>query len=591
MYRELGTRRFGIANGPYASGIRSFDLNDLPEGIRERLRDIAGNTGVPSPIHRSEWKPRRLRAALLGAFLGASALVYAVATYQSGAMYHGSGTIAWYALAGGVFALSLYSLIQGIRDNRRAIVHLLLPCDLIYLDETRVITRSLGGLRGVTHASFSSELELQFDDGYHELLTFSSVAAADQAVASLERAQDEMEALTVAPDISRAAKLDPFQPLRGDELWNRKTSLPGRMKRVKLTRALVAGLSLCLGIGLGLAVRVFRNALTDDYVYATARRNAGSLEHYKQTSALRRHVAAAEAEANALREHDREHDHRRQQDEYFDVYAQRSRIATASRVELPKPLQAEEAALLKSAHLRYAKLHPANPAAIALVHFALERGSERGQRSLRVKWQRKRIGQPTNLLGHSELSECDPDTVLHEMEQRIIIGLNLVTEQNLEPYVLSFSPSDEAYDIDVNYTVRGAKEATEFEFNFGVNGAELDDALSDKDIEQWRQTPGEASDRETSPSAKVSTSAPAKGANAAPNRLRESMQFQLKMPPTARRPTLRERSVFASMSQNTCPDFPVWARAMDRLYDELYSWFFSGPVRVPIQATPVTQPK
>lgn len=66
---------------------------------------------------------------------------------------------------------------------------------------------------------------------------------------------------------------------------------------------------------------------------------------------------------------------------------------------------------------------------------------------------------------------------------------------------------------------------------------------------------------------------------------REVAKFDLTMPPAKALPPLRESSLFPTTAND--PDQRLAARAFDRLYDELYGLFFTGPVRVPLRTANV----
>ncbi len=222
-----------------------------------------------------------------GLALGACAVVAVLFAYRFGdlagwrlgLLARGLAVLA-FATLGGALASTVFARLRGVGFRGLAIF----PLDLVRIDGHALHVTPFGSLRSARVLASGvapdgdgvSTLILAFEDGSEHRLPFASEADAEALYRSIEAAQDQLELLTIAPDLERAVLLDPFFEIRGD------AGFSGAARAGKSLRLVpAAGALFFFGIGL-LATNV-RDRLSERALVAKlfASANVALWEQYR----------------------------------------------------------------------------------------------------------------------------------------------------------------------------------------------------------------------------------------------------------------------------------------------------------------------
>jgi hypothetical protein len=553
MYREVGSggRVFGVRGGPYAGAARSFRREDLPASVLARLEASLNQKALPHPLgKRADNRTRPLYAALFVAGVATAILLGLAFGTARGTLVHEGLLSVVYAALGALSPAGFVRLGILLRQARIPTGTFLLPLDLVTLSKSSFTVRPLGGLRkaevGQPSSGGRASLRLTFEDGHSETFGFASMRGADAAYAELEAAQGQLEELTYAPDPEFMVLLDPLFSIRDSELWNHakaielevaKPSLAERAKALSPLAVALGALSLIFGAGAGAALRSVRNGLADDHFFQVS-----SAQDYLEKTKMHRHDLMARGRVEAKKTEAAEQAKVKRMDAEYAVFAERDLIRTRRRGELSAALQEEETKLLTEARVGYAKVASTRDPVRTFVQAALARGSDSGKRTILVRFERR--GKP------SRMRTCSPEHQLLAMERQMVLSLNIVLAQKVSPLVLSFqlAKESEAEDLIIRSSISSAASPWS-PMTFAVSLLPI-------------------------PVGAASGSGASKP---------KAESFTLNMPEPKAEPKLRASSIFASLPEASCMDegFVFYARGLDRLYDELHGFFFSGPIQVP----------
>jgi hypothetical protein len=227
--------------------------------------------------------------------LGACALVGVLFAYRFGdlagwrlgLLARGLAVLA-FATLGGALASAVFARLRGVGFRGLAIF----PLDLVRIDRHALHVTPFGSLRsarvlasGVAPGGDTREssevggvatLILSFEDGSEHRLPFASEAAAEALYRAIEAAQNQLEILTIAPDLERAVLLDPFFEIRGDAAF----SGAARARKSPILAPAMGALFFC---GIGLLATNVRDRLSEralvDKLFASA--NVALWEQYR----------------------------------------------------------------------------------------------------------------------------------------------------------------------------------------------------------------------------------------------------------------------------------------------------------------------
>lgn len=217
-------------------------------------------------------------------------------------------------------------------------------------------------------------------------------------------------------------------------------------------------------------------------------------------------------------------------------------IAVTPDAELNADERARVDALISEGLVRYEQIAATSPEGPAFVRAALLRGRATGHRAISIGFH------PT---GKTELAWGSHHAGAF-FEGRVENALRHAFGEQFSPAILRVERAKDGYpDIDVSYTINEAslaapRETSEIlreEFVFTMNLQHGDEV----------RLKGSGKPLKT---------------------------FSLTLPKASTLPTLRVNTLFPQ--QKPSPDHLMAARAFDRLYDELYSVFYSGAIRVPL---------
>ncbi len=555
MYRELASvgKVFGIRGGPYAGKPRRVELHKLPASVRERLSRAIHGSGLPHPILRTSeparyslWLPLIVIAAVAAAITAREDFGAVGRPYQ--------GPLFFFAY-GAAFAIVVSGAVAIGRRMRRGPLAqgvYLFPLDIVEIDRTTMTVRPMGGLRRVTIelvGGNKTRLELTFEDDARYAFPCRDEAHAEKTYEALERAQDQIESLTLTKDLGDALDADPFFGVRvGDgsaeaELrW--RALAPDAPSTTARRTAAFSFVPPLVGVAVGLGAFVARNAFSDDMAYEAARTEntsislgtylgAGGRRHRDQARAKLAELQAREAslhETDVLQK--QMHD-----DQNKDA------IWKSADIDLTPEQRAKAAALARTSLEAYEPIKAKDPSVEKRLNGLLARGSATGDRALSVRFTRSlKDTTPAADPGRAWFEGA----ALNGFQDIAFRALRKVFGQTFSPLVLDLKQTTSDPDLAIVYQVKRA---------------------SDLDVEVVFDV----------------SFAMAEG---------KPVTFHLTMPRPKDTPKLRPGSLYRTTDRGPVVDLceRIAARAFDRLYDELYGLFFSGPIRVPVAVPSASAP-
>jgi hypothetical protein len=238
MYRRAAAQGplQGVAAGPYTGGRKVVDAGKLTRAAKKRLADCLAGRAEPSPI---AYDRRSSLASSVRAVWGAVvAVIVLVLTFARGFDDRTSGwevqplhAVAIYLLACGLFSFALLAILRrrflvggdALRPGRY-----LLPLDLVEISpidargRQRIVVQPLGDARdcAVRGEGRKAELVITFLDTSHATFALRSDPGGQVTLRRLEHAQRLLEELTYTKDISQSFAHDPFFDLRADASWS-----------------------------------------------------------------------------------------------------------------------------------------------------------------------------------------------------------------------------------------------------------------------------------------------------------------------------------------------------------------------------------
>jgi hypothetical protein len=520
--------------------------------VRKRLARSLDGRGRPAPIAIDVRRPSRLyRALVLGSVVGTLGL--AALVVGSWSHVQPQETMFLYALV--ALPLALLAAAVGHRWIVRGGAPLdpgkvLLPLDLLVFDGRVLTLTPLGSVRdvGVVGEGPSLRLVLFFEGGDEVSFPMPSTTHAERTYDALVEAQRTLEELSYGDDLARALDRDPFFSARStDELRRAEVvAEPARVPGVGWAFALAA----LFALGFGRGAHSATNELSDRvrFKQALAADTDDAMRAYLAAGGLRRREAELFLGGRAME---------RRKAAVLDATKERiarNEALLVATVGAPihdppgfvKPRDAAEwnaahADCLRAITARSPPSRKALPLLTALVDEA-----------------RRGVGGPAHLGIHFERAVEVPETPalrasLAARERETARALAVIFSEVCPRSVL-----DVGYDgaklaegspgIRVRYELRKAKAGTAPGYSIL-----LPEVRFDVTLEVWPRKPA---------------------------------GFSLTMPPPAEpRPVTRPSSLFriderAPLDLRLLDAFT--ARAFDRLYDELYSLFFDGNVKVPL---------
>lgn len=526
MYRELASLdAFGVPGGPYTGKPRTVRFADLPASVRLRLERCVSREELPAPLLTAaapRWR--------IDSWVGVLALVLVV----GGGLEAFPGLVPMWCLPLATAALAFAGwLLQRLvaRDNLARGMYLF-PLDIVEAEGGSLRLTPMGSLRraGIRRAGAALALELQFDHGALYRFECADEAAATRAYAKLVEAQAAVERVTFGRDLEETVDLDPLFAIRGDNLT--RSFAPLRAVLATLAGAL-CGMLCFAGFSVRADNRVWNAALAEHTVAA--------YRGYVQQGG---HWHRAEA---ALRARELE----LAQEPAPPAPALEPTFAHRADAELTAPQVGARASMQQDATMRY------------VAHVMASQGDDPWQRNVHFAGYLQRIFDAAREHGddglyfvfehrlHGLVSEqldlqSELETAVAAREERLLAAFGQVLSETIPTAVLtvaSLAPEaahDRAFVVHVVTSVN-ARSARAFDVDFEVTprsgGAPLAQA------------------------------------------------FHLAMP-APERPlvSVRPRSLFHLADTNgpTRDVDLVTARAFDRLYDEVFSFFFPGNPVVPL---------
>lgn len=560
MYRELASvgKVFGIRGGPYAGKPRRVELHKLPDPVRERLSRAIHGSGLPHPILRIT---ERARYSLWLPLMIIAAVALVVTAREDfgvvGRPYQGPQFFLVYGAALAILVTGAAAIGRRMRRGPLAQGVYLFPLDIVEIDRTAMTVRPMGGLRRVTienAGAGKTQLALTFEDDVRYVFQCRDEAHAEKTYEDLERAQDRIESLTLTKDLGDALDADPFFGVRvGDgsaEAEMRWRALAPDSQAVTARRtAAFSFVPPFVGVALGLGAFVARNAFSDDMAYEAARTEntsislgtylaAGGRRHRDQA-----HARLAELQARETSLHETDVLQKQMHDDQ-----NKDAIWKSPDADLTPEQRAKAAALARTSLEAYEPIKAKDASVAKRISALLARGSQTGDRALTVRFTRSlKDTTPSSDAGRKWFE----GPALDGFQDIAFRAFRKVFGQTFSPLVLDLKQTTSDPDLAIVYQVKRAADL-DVEVVFDVSFAM-----------------GEG----------------------------KPVTFHLTMPRPKDTPKLRVGSLYRTTDRGPVVEQCelVSARAFDRLYDELYALFFSGPIRVPVavpsgSAAPSTPP-
>jgi hypothetical protein len=551
MYRRAAAQGplQGVAAGPYTGGPRTIDAGKLSPATRKRLAECLASRAEPSPIASDRasaisWSVAATWAAIVAIIAGV--LVFArgfddpASAWEIQPFY----AVVLYLLVFGLFVWARLAIMrrrfliggETLRPGRY-----LLPLDFVEIaavdarGRQRITVRPLGDARDavVRGEGRSSELVITFVDTSVATFALRADPGGQVTLRRLEHAQRLLEELTYSKDLAQSFDHDPFFDFRADGSWaTASATAEDAPLSLRTKRSLVmgrAGWAMAIAAAIVLALGAFgaRNAI--------GRR----LRTVRDARAERERAAKELAERRAREDEEEE----------------------KAREEASKKLYAQKMTPMACAEAFRDKANPAHPEVPKILAAMIDAAERAHDPRVQVFWRRLGPAGPI----------ADVDWALREDEMLRTFGR--VVSEACPSGVLRFTgqigDDDEIRELPkwglfIDYTRSWPK----------------------KYVVARRGVPGETLTVE-GPS--VVFDVKLVGPNAS-----GTATFRLTMPPPDKLAMAhRPASIFASsLVDDGTYDERVYgsltARAFDRLYDELWSLFFAGNPRVPLDRLPTS---
>lgn len=550
MYRRAAAQGplQGVAAGPYSGGRKIVDAGKLTRAAKKRLVDCLAGRAEPSPIAYD--RPSSVISSVRAVWGAVVAVIVVVLTFARG---FDDATSAWeiqpayalaiYFLACGLFAYAVLAVLrrrflvggEALRPGRY-----LLPLDIVDISPVdargrqRILVTPLGDARdcAVRGEGRKTELIITFDDTSQVTFALRSDPGGQITLRRLEHAQRLLEELTYTKDLSEAFAHDPFFDLRADGSWSSAAATDeDAPMSVRTRRSLVAGR----------AGPVVAGVLTFTLAFGTfGIRNAVArrLVHARELRAMRERVAKELAQKRAQEDEEEERVREEAMKRMMSTREMTAKTcldafrekASPAHPEVPKILEAILATVEKSADAR--------------VPFVWKRTSSKAHAPISPEHWAVREKETSDTWGRVLSETCPPNIVRFAHED---IALPAPKWGLFVEY---------AVDYPKTYVVRRRGSGLE---TMNVEGVRV---VFDVELVGPNDA-GTASFRLTMP---------------APERLAMAHRAGSIFPSALEDDGTFDERVYESMT----------ARAFDRLYDELWSLFFAGNPRVPLDRLPTS---
>lgn len=558
MYRSLGKlSSFGVVSGPYTGKPRRLAWHLLPEDVKRRLVAALEGKGRPAPIAIDVPSPSRLAKRLVGlATLG---------TLMLGALVVHSWPRAQPSSFSVLFAIAVLpvALLGALLLHRRFVRggspldpgKVLFPLDLLSFDGAALTLTPLGSVRDVGILGDAGtpadplRLVLRFESGEEASFPMPSAVHADRTYDALVEAQKTLEVLSYSEDIERSLDHDPFFAIRAGTELDACAAPPRRSPPVPLVAAFVPAALLALGAGHLAFVATANFSDEMRFQKAFTENTESAMQDYLARGGMRLKeaeyfLATRRTERRKTLELDRMRDRVARNEALLaaTVSAQPKNPPGFAMPKTPDQWNVALGQCLRDLLTQAAPHSKAMPALTTLIDEA--RRGVGGPARLAVRYERTfapDVAPSPELVG-----------ALDARERETARALAVVLADVCPPSILAIAhepgKKTDGHALVVRYELRKpvARE-------LGGRAFTLSEIRFDTTIEVWPKKPA---------------------------------GFSLVMPaPEAASTTTRERSVFrvdddGPLSKRVHGTFT--ARAFDRLYDELYGLFFSGPVKVPL---------
>ncbi len=540
MYRELASvgKVFGIRGGPYAGKPRRVAVYKLPESVRERLSRAIHGSGLPHPILRITERARYSLWLPLMIIASVAAVVTAREDFGVvGRPYQGPQFFLVYGAAVALMVTGAVAIGRRMRRGPLAQGVYLFPLDVVEIDRAAMTVRPMGGLRRVTiedAGAGKTNLALTFEDDARYVFQCRDEAHAEKAYEDLERAQDQIESLTLTKDLGDALDADPFFGVRVDDSW--RALAPDSQATIARRSAAFSFAPPLVGVALGLGGFVARNAFSDDMAYEAARTENTSISLGTYLAAGgRRHRDQARARLSELQAREQSlRDTDVLQKQLHDDQNKEA-IWKSPDAGLTPEQRAQAAALARTSLEAYEPIKAKDPRVAKRINGLLARGSQTGDRALTVRFTRA-VTDTTPPAGAGRMWFEGP--ALDGFQDVAFRAFRKVFGQTFSPLVLDLKQTTSEPDLAIVYQVKRAADL-DVEVVFDVSFAMAEG---------------------------------------------KPVTFHLTMPRPKDAPKLRVGSLYRTTDRGPIVEQceRIAARSFDRLYDELYALFFSGPIRVPV---------
>jgi hypothetical protein len=549
MYRRAAAQGplQGVAAGPYAGGIKVVDAGKLTRAAKKRLVDCLAGRAEPSPIAYD--RPSALASSVRAVWGVVVALIVLVFTFARGFDDRASHwevqpayAIAIYLLACGLFAFAMLAVLrrrflvggEALRPGRY-----LLPLDLIDISaidargRQRIVVQPLGDARdcAVRGEGRKAELVISFADTSQATFALRADPGGQVTLRRLEHAQRLLEELTYTKDLSQSFAHDPFFDLRADGSWSSAAAGDeDAPMSLRTRRSIVAGkggpaLAAALAVVLALGTFGARNAIAHRLILAR--------ELHAQRERVAKELAAKRAQE------EKEDDERRE---------------AAMKAMLPAP---KTAAMCLQGFRD--KASPAHPEVTKILDAILTKVDRDHDARVPFVFTQK----PANLIGPISVEHW----ALREKETGDTFAR--VLSETCPANVMRFTHDDIAlplpkWGLFVDYTVDYPKKYTVRRRGAPGESLLVEGVRVVFDVKMiGPDKSGTASFTLTMP---------------APEKLAMAHRPASIFPSTLVDDGTYDERIYESMT----------ARAFDRLYDELWSLFFAGNPRVPLDRLPTS---
>jgi hypothetical protein len=540
MYREAGSVSVlsGVPSGPYTGARRVIDASLLEISSRERLEQALLGQSEPTPIAFARSQGLASLHPALGIAVALSGLIALTAVGTENCAPEWVVQPAWvfvlYLALGALFGVSVIGLL---RRRRRFNVlpsgRYLFPLDALEVAGNRVTVWPLGSARDaklLTSKGRFPELVIRFDGG--ESLTFPVVndPTGERTLRRLEHAQRLIEELTYKSDLEHAFANDLFFVLRVDKSWDEYAPGGSAARLAAKTPSFIGERAWMVVAGLALLLGGSTYTLRQwvGHVVVDSREESDRLE------ALREEEAKKPKPAEDFGPQPDDPDEIARRDTKC-IQGLESRAATAPKGVTDALVEVVDHAKTKDDRVVMVDF---SPTASYPPHTSLEEiESDYFDLNLTLPAMRSRL---LNVFNRVLSETCSADTLVFREGSRNTKGAHLDIDEKVQW-------SKDSWPGDAGSDGKNQHKAT---FVFDVHFIDI--------LHHERKS------------------------------------FTLTMTPPAAAPTtLRPQSIFQSLDERT-PNFHVYsaltARAYDRLYDEIWSLFFSGDPRVPTKPSAVLQP-